>query len=190
MTKPVISIFLLFVLCSVKHHANEEFGDTIDNEKVASLILQRMNEIRVKNGIPELKRNHSLEKAAQDHVNYISKLGTLSHKQPSANKAKARQRVEFYGGKMQGVGENTAYIRVRDPALYKGENGQIDTVSISTYEQAADYMTYAWMNSPHHKENIVYSDYVFTGIKVKYSERHRSLFAVQVFAFPYKNEND
>lgn len=160
--------------------------EQIDTASLEKQLLIELNNIRVKEKLSPLKENAVLKKAAEDQAKYISSIGKLSHRQPRKDKEKTRNRVEYYGGKMQGVGENTAYIKVFETALYKGKNGNIDTVQIKTMKQATDYIIYAWMNSSPHKTNILYPKYSETGLKVVYNKQRKTLFAVQVFAYPYE----
>lgn len=158
----------------------------VDTSTLESLITKELNKVRIEAKLIPLKENQALKKAAEDQAKYISSIGKLSHRQPNKQKEKARNRVVFYGGKMQGIGENTAYIKVFETALYKGKNGQIDTVNISSMDQAVDYIVYAWMNSEHHKTNILYEKFRETGLKVVYNKQLKTLYAVQVFGYPYE----
>lgn len=178
---------LLIIFCLGFKSEEKPFSiDHVDTTSLESLIVKRLNELREKEKLTPLSENVVLKKAAEDQAKYISSIGKLSHRQPNKNKEKARNRVEFYGGKMQGIGENTAFIKVFETALYRGEDGGVDTVNITSINQAADYITYAWMNSESHKTNILYEKYTETGLKVIYNKQHNTLFAVQVFAYPYE----
>ena len=72
--------------------------------------------------------------------------------------------MEHYGGKMQGIRENTAFIGICSRMIYPGRNGTRDTVSITTYEGIAKYMINAWLNSEGHKANLLSPDFEYTGI--------------------------
>lgn len=169
------------------HGAEEPIRiDQLDVKKLENLIQTEINTIRQAQGLQPLQTHEALQKAADDQAKYIAKKGSLSHKQPSAKKAKTRDRVEFYGGKMRGVGENTAFIKLLTPAIFKGEHGKLDTLTISTYEQAAHYIVSSWMNSPPHKANILFESYEFSGLKVAYNKSINRLFAVQVFGLDYE----
>ncbi|MFT5512869.1 MAG: hypothetical protein ACI8SE_001268 [Bacteroidia bacterium] len=180
-----ISVFVLFLICVGSQSGSTFTKDKIDTTALEQLISQKINAIRAKAGQNELADNAVLKMAAEDQAKYISQLGRLSHKQPKKEKAKTRNRVEFYGGKMQGIGENTAYIKIFQTALFRGEKGAIDTVKIESLEKAADYIVYAWMNSPVHKQNILYPKYTVSGVKVEYNKERKALYGVQVFAYPY-----
>ena len=179
----VIALLVCLSFSTSKSTFNEQNVETLQLE---SLLVEQINAVRKESNLNPLKQNAILKKAAEDQAKYISSIGKLSHKQPAKNKAKTRNRVEFYGGKMQGIGENTAFIKVFRTALFKGKGGQIDTVNINTKEQAAEYFVHAWMNSAPHKVNILYPDYKETGLKVVYNKSEKALYAVQVFAYPYK----
>ena len=133
-----------------------------------------------------MKVNKPLQLAARDHAKYIAGINRLSHTQPTKAKERARQRVEYYGGKMQGIGENTAFIGIGSRMIYPGRNGTRDTVSITTYEGIAKYMINAWLNSEGHKANLLNSDFEYTGISAALNADKTKVFAVQVFgqSFP------
>ena len=180
---------IILVICacfSFKTSSTAFEQDNVDTHLIEALIVKRLNVIRANEKLTVLTENTILKKAAEDQANYISSKGMLSHRQPLKNKEKTRNRVEYYGGKMQGIGENTAYLKVFGKALFKGEKGQIDTININTVDRAVDYFVYAWMNSVPHKTNILYPDYRETGLKVVYNKQRKALYGVQVFAYPYK----
>ena len=182
-------LFVLWAVCvcfSFKTSNADFEQDYVDTQQIESLIVKRLNEIRAQKELSVLTENTILKKAADDQARYISNKGSLSHSQPSKAKEKTRNRVEYYGGKMQGIGENTAYLKVFGRALFKGKEGQIDTVNINTVDRAVDYFVHAWMNSVPHKTNILYPDYSETGLKVIYNKQRKALYGVQVFAYPYK----
>lgn len=158
----------------------------LDTAKLESMVLSRINKIRASKGLQELDAHQALKKASEDQVKYITVKGQLLHTQSNPQKAKARDRVEFYGGKMRGVGENVAYIKLFIPAIYKGDQGKLDTLNIKNYQQAADYLVYSWMNSSAHRANILYADYEFTGLSVKFKPSTNTLYAVQVFGLDYE----
>ena len=165
-------------------------GDTINPEKfdhvlLEKLVLNEVNAFREEKGVQPVLPNEKLFLAAEDQANYIAKIGKLSHSQPNAKKAKTRDRVEFYGAKMRGVGENTAYVKLFTNAIYKGEGGGLDTLVIDTYELAAKYLALSWINSPPHNANMQFEHYEFSGLKVVYRANTKSLYAVQVFGFDF-----
>ena len=178
----LISVILLsisFGLVSAQkldHHS-------IDLLKLERELLQEINALRASKSLQQLEKDSSLTLAANDQARYIAKLQRLTHRQPTVEKAKARNRMEYYGGKMRAVGENTAYIKLFQPAIYKAENGRLDTLSIDRYEQARYYFLQAWLNSEAHRTNLLYNQYEYTGLKIVYDRRSKTLYAVQVFGF-------
>ncbi len=181
----LLFVVLCSFLISLKSTDDRIVKGSFDAQRLEVAILNGVNAARIDHGVQTLQTNAILYKAAQDQAIYIAKKESLSHKQPSPEKAKARDRVEFYGGNMRGIGENTAFIKVLTPAIFKGENGKIDTLTITTYAQAAEYMVYAWLNSSAHKTNMLFDLYEYSGLKVVYNEESDALYSVQVFGFDY-----
>lgn len=166
--------------------AFNEGPSTIDTQnfnqaKLEEVLLRQINQERQRNGLGALVVNKPLLMAARDHANFIAAINRLSHIQPTKAKERARQRVEHYGGKMQGLGENTAFIGIGSRMIYQGRNGTRDTVTITTYEGIAEYIINAWLNSNGHKANMLNSEFEYTGISAALNSDKTKVYAVQVF---------
>jgi uncharacterized protein YkwD len=186
MRKQICVTLLFCLLLGFRPKSSSFTPQTLDTNRLELLVLSRINQERIRNNLKSLTTNYILQQAALDQAKYVSGLGKLSHSQPLKEKAKAKDRVKYYGGSMQAVGENIAYIKIFESAVYKGETGTVDTTTISSYEQAADYLVYAWLNSAPHKTNILFPKYTETGVKVVYNAKLKTLFSVQVFAYPFE----
>lgn len=100
-------------------------------------LLRQLNAVRLRNGLPPLRRSRDLTQAAVAHSRSMAKYGYFSH--TSYNGSAFWQRVEQYyrtppGFKVYRVGEN----------LMSGPAGT-----------SAAAVIRAWMNSPPHRENLL-----------------------------------
>jgi hypothetical protein len=119
------------------------------------------NNERLNRGLPVLKQNNLLQKAAELKANDMKKYGYFSHVSPDGKLP--WDWVEQAGYKFETTGENLmADIFVSSEA------------------------TRAWMESPSHRENILNREYTHVGTAVAQGmlEGKETVFAVQVFGSP------
>ena len=100
-------------------------------------LLRQLNAVRLRAGLPALRRSRDLTQAAVAHSRSMAKHGYFSH--TSYNGSLFWQRVEQYYPAPQGV------------AVYRvGENLISAPASIS-----AATVIRSWMQSPPHRENLI-----------------------------------
>lgn len=138
---------------------------------VSSEILRLVNAYRDSIGVRKLKNNSILEAAAQDQADYNNWNNTLSHDQITYNKQTPSERVFYYGGNFNYIGENVAFVSTLLP----------NKKAKSAIELATDLFT-SWMNSPPHKENISRANYYLSGIALSYNKKTNQLYGTQVFS--------
>ncbi len=145
----------------------------------------------IKSGIDNLRKQHDLPYlyndsicylAANDHGQYLMDMENIKHFQIDSVKKTPQNRVEYYGAKGYKTGENIAKIYLHTPFSYQIGVAQPKTMSVSTYEDAADFIVNAWVNSAEHYINILSGNYDVTGIAAIINEDDLSLICVQVFA--------
>ena len=133
----MLVVVALFALPVVNRAEDKEFKLSKDEEAV----LKLTNEVRKKEGLPELKPNALLAKAARDHSANMAKQGKLEHvldeKQPA-------DRVADTGYKRAYVGENIAGGKALKP------KGAFDL----------------WLDSPPHKKNMLSDKFEEIGIGI------------------------
>ena len=106
------------------------------------------NRIRAANGLPLLRTNAKLGRAANGHSADMVSAGYFEHTSPS-------------GSTMVDRILGTGYVR-RDRGWLLGENLEWGTGSLATPRGAVD----AWMNSPSHRANVLKRGYRELGIGV------------------------
>ncbi len=115
------------------------------------LVMDEINALRDRKRMDTLLPDQTLEKAADDHAKYMSENQVLTHAQKSKTKRTPYDRVVFYGGTHNAVGEN---IQVQPIAqMYEDANGKL------TYQKLAKEIAETWKASKEHYENILNPDY-------------------------------
>jgi len=155
-------------------------------EAIEKKIFEYINKIRVRNGLFELKYDEDLAKVAYNYANELYKANKLTHR---LNGTDVGERVgEELGKKYKLVGENLfflekkhSYFDVNPPVLRYSES------------ELAGYCVDGWEKSPSHLENILYENWEYTGIGIKYA--YDKFYVVQIFGIrndEYKEikEND
>lgn len=122
-------------------------------------LLQLTNEARKKEGLPELKVNAKLMKAARDHSANMAKQEKMAHE---LDDKKPADRLKDVGYLFGHLGENVAF-------------GQ------QTPAEAMD----TWMKSDDHRANILGKDYIDIGLGAAKSSKG-TLYWTEVFARPHK----
>jgi len=123
--------------------------DNTNLELVRVALLCLHNQIRVQAGLPTLKDNAKLRKAAVGHSNDMVNDGFFDHTSPNG---------DTFVDRIIGAG----YAK-RNDGWTIGENLAWGTGELSTPQAIMD----AWMNSAGHKANIVKKSYKEVGIAVR-----------------------
>ena len=155
-----------------------------NSELLSRLILKEVNDYRADHSIDALSKESPCILAAKDHCKYILRSGKYDHKQPSENKKYAKQRVRYYNGTYEAVGENLNEILYDQPFRFYGEDFDAYHV-VTTYEEAARLIVYGWTTSRSHKRTMLNNHYHFTGIATGFDRRQNKIYAVQVFGGTY-----
>ena len=154
----------------------QELLDTtsFDVELFNKYVLQEVNKLRIRNKADTLSEDHSLDKASQDHADYMADNNVLSHAQKSKTKNAPMDRVKFYEGSHSAVGENIQLV----PLNYKIEKSK----NRLTYEKLAKELVGNWKKSSGHYQNMINPSY--TGVSHTYQIKDGVLFCVQLLASP------
>ncbi|MCX6360069.1 MAG: CAP domain-containing protein [Armatimonadetes bacterium] len=113
--------------------SNAGTGSAADPDLQADQVVYLTNLERRRAGLPPLKSNPALAKAAMDHARNMAASGFFEHTDPQGRDPSERARAAGYP---EGCGENIAM----------GQRGPADSIA-------------SWMRSPGHKGNILGKDY-------------------------------
>jgi uncharacterized protein YkwD len=115
-----------------------------ETAEIEAQVQQRINEIRLEQGLTDLQQNEKLAEVARRYSQRMAEQEFFSHTSPDGDTP--AQRVQSAGIRYLLVGEN----------LFKSTN----------VPQPVDAAVEGWMESPGHRENILRSEYRETGIGV------------------------
>lgn len=155
--------------------------NNFDVDELNRYVLEEVNKLRKRNRVDTLSEDHSLDRAAQDHADYMSKEEVLSHAQKSKLKNKPYDRVVFYGGTHSAVGENIQLV----PLYQKVDKSK----GRLTYQKLAKELVGNWKKSTGHYKNMINPD--FTGVSHTYAIKDGLLYCCQLLASkPFEEKYD
>jgi uncharacterized protein YkwD len=126
-------------------------------------VVARTNSERARRGLPSLRLDRFLQRAARIQSDEMATLGYFSHTSPVSGHRTVRDRVQAAGlREAVAVGENIAY--------YEGHS----------VNSAASQVVADWMQSPGHRRNILSRGWARIGVAI--AVRGRKTLATQVFA--------
>lgn len=176
-----LSVCLLLLVQVAQVQAQTPINEKkFDAALLQQLILEKVDSVRQAHQKPGFAQDAILQRAAEDHANYLARKQTLSHFQ-DGNKKKhnPQDRVVFFGGKGYLTGENAAEHPVK--VLLRLGKGMTIT-KVEEYEQSALLFVQQWVNSPMHFQNLMKDDYSRTGLAVAFDQKENRIYAVQVFS--------
>lgn len=131
-------------------------------------IFHKINSYRSKKRLAPLHWEPLLQKASDLHNSEMDKYNFFNHNNHRNRKLfSPKDRVSAVGVENVKVGENIALLDI--PAEdYINENNTISATHID--QLAAEFVT-MWRNSKGHNENMLRSEYVYSGISCYFSKR-------------------
>lgn len=162
----------------------------IDPELLNTYILNEVNTLRKKAKVDSITNNQHLLSAASDHAQFMQRKQKITHFQTfNGAKRSPKNRVNFYGGGFDIVGENVLLTHLNLNAAINDDKSE----RISTYEALAAAMVLQWKNSPPHYANMISHEYKHTYTSTAIDE-DGTVYGCQVFGGSeyqdaYANEN-
>lgn len=146
--------------------------NNFDFDELNKYMLEEVNKLRKRNRVDTLVHDSSLDKASQDHADYMAKERVLSHAQKSKLKNKPYDRVVYYGGTHSKVGENIQLVPLYQ--IVSKSKGRL------TYQRLAKDLIANWKKSSGHYKNMMNPD--FTGLSHSHVIKNGKLISCQVLA--------
>lgn len=184
MHKLPIFIFFFLVAASINLIKAQAYSDDVnvvtpDLKKLEWKTFEAVNQIRVKQDLPELVSDSVLYRAAIDHATYLLNEKKISHSQKTKERSTPQARVRLHGGVAYSrIGENIVEIPLGMEWSNKGRKQ-----STVTYQAGGALMADLWRNSPGHYKNIINQNYNCSALAVAYDNNSQRLIAVQVFGY-------
>ena len=120
-------------------------------ELLNQLVMDEVNNIRSRKRLDSLTHDLSLDLASNDHAKYMGDNSVLTHNQKSKQKYSPYDRVVFYGGSHNLVGENVQVVPIAQMMQ--------DSDNKLTYQKLAGDIVDNWKGSKEHYENIINPGY-------------------------------
>ena len=154
-------VLLLGLTWSVGHlRAEGEAGAALERTERVSALLELANAQRATAGLPPLRANSQLMRAAQTQAEQTASARRLEHVLPDARYPRPEDRLDVSGYGWRAWAENIAF----------GQKTPSDAVE-------------AWMQSPGHRKNLLNPRYTELGTGVAIDATGRPYY-VQVFGRP------
>lgn len=180
----LISLFYSFAFSQI--NADTFSINSINYNYVEKLFLLKLNDHRKSIKLRTLQTDSILKLAAKNQANYCETKKELTHSQVTPSLKEPKDRVHHYKGTHATIGENILSVSLTNPIL---ENGK--PVLLNKYSLLADYLFKSWKNSPPHYKNMIYSDFITSGLGFKYDNQKGILYVAQVLGsmpfVPIKN---
>lgn len=152
-------------------------GTSINTDLLGALFLKKLNALREQHGLNTLGTDPFLIDAANDQAAYMNQTGKVGHEQTTKGKEWPVDRVAYYKGTNDRVGENCIQINLHVP--YKDKTGK--TIIVNTYGDAAEALFEGWKHSPPHYRNMITPYYDMQGIGFSYNAKTQQLYSSDVF---------
>jgi uncharacterized protein YkwD len=109
------------------------------------LVLEKINEYRIENGLPELGWCDKTYLASKHHTEYMIKVGDVLHREKN-NTPKPSDRLLLYNVDFNICGENCTSVLLREDYLL-------------TVEEMANHIVQNWKDSPTHNSIMLDNDF-------------------------------
>lgn len=166
--------------------------NAINYKLLDQLFSKKLDELRRSKNLGGLAHDAVLAKAADDQAAYMQLNDTVTHQQKTPKKNGPVDRVVFYNGTHDGVGENCLMTPVGKRVLKNPKNKKdTSTVTYTTYEQVANAFFQMWKNSPGHYKNMIDPRYEVQGLGFSFNAARQEIYVAQVFGIkPYTYDRE
>jgi len=178
-----ICLFILTLHCLTLSAQEKIDPANFKYDRLNQLVWEEVNNMRTRKRADSLIYDKSLDNASNDHAKYMGENDVLTHDQKTRDKKTPLDRVVFYGGTHDQVGENVLVFPIGQ--AFEDSNGKL------TYEKLAKELVEVWKGSKEHYENMLNPDYtvVSYGFYIKDGKLYVcQLMATQPFEEKYKFE--
>ena len=183
-------LFLIIIL-SVNAAFSQNPGTLIELNKFdkalfTSLLITEINKARDSLHLPKITADSTLEQAAQNQVDYILQHESVTHTQQNSELKTLENRVHFFKGTHDKVGEIIDLVMVDKPAsIYKTK----EYIKVKSYEQAAYYFTKNALNTASNNAIITNPAFYLMGVGVAINAGRKAIYLTEVlgtlpFQFP------
>ena len=133
-------VVIIAFLSSFSAYGQQDIIDpnNFNYDLLNQLVADEVNSIRERKRLNPLSLDQSLDEASNDQAKYVGELNLLTHNQKSKLKRTPYDRVVFYGGNHNLVGENLQVVPI--DAMFQSSNCKF------TYQKLAKEKIGVWHN--------------------------------------------
>lgn len=172
-------LFFAAVVCYAQKPSPELNPSSLNFSLLENEFMARLNKLRSDLKADPLVNDPILDKAAADQAGYQRQKRLVTHDQDDKKKKRPEDRVLFYHGTHDQVGENCIAIPLKHSFKPKYSKKPIE---INTYAEAADALFLGWKASPGHYQNMIDPKYDVSGMGFSFDKDSSFLYCTQVFA--------
>jgi uncharacterized protein YkwD len=140
-------------------------AQSIDLQKVSSMIVEQTNQFRAKNDQPPVEVNPSLQEAAKTFARFMAEKDKYGHYADGRTPAERAKAAGY------------EYCVVRENIAYRTDSRELDAKFL------ADHFTQGWIDSPGHRENMLAEYVTETAVAIATTDG-TTHYAVQLFGRP------
>lgn len=177
-----LRVVLHIFLCSISMVlVAQQPGDNINPKKfnaefLEQLIQEKVNELRKEKELHAFATDNILFQAAKDQSDYILKTEKVTHDQSNKKKATPFDRVVFYNGMNNEVGEN-AMQTVLGAKVKAG----LERITLKTYDDVANAFALSWAAAKESPQVLFNVNYYNVGTSVVLDDKTKKIVATQVY---------
>jgi uncharacterized protein YkwD len=161
------SFFAKTATYSVLKLENDKVGFDHQTYEIELIIFEEINKIRLESGLEPLSWDPMLSKLAREHSLDMARYGYFNHTDLFG--LDPTQRAEELGINTKVIVNGKSYDTVGENIGFMPRGIVKDVGVLLTTKDIASGMVFEWMLSEPHKDNILNTEYLSTGIGVAYN---------------------
>ena len=181
-------LFVFLIICSSLIGQSFFSSEQFDEDQLKEELIDSINQKRQDKGLHQLVFDEILDAAAYEQAEYLMKVENFDHKQENSKFKTLTDRVEYFGGRYAGLGENIFSVQTaEDP---KRRSSRKTGNELKSYADVISTAINAWQGKNESRENIYDPDFYNIGMSVLYDSVNKTLGIVAVFgteAYPIRN---
>lgn len=172
--------FILFQCFAKAQHPDDALKiKKINDTYLATLLTEKINEIRMQENQHALKIDAKLTEIAKDQTEYNLKSGKPENTQSNKKKATLSDRIIFFEA-MHGVAaENSTKISLEMNVKIEGEKNRR---SLKSYQELVDFVVNSWLKDKNSKSTIFNISFYSIGTGISVDKKEKAIYINQIFA--------
>ncbi|PKP43770.1 MAG: hypothetical protein CVT95_11805, partial [Bacteroidetes bacterium HGW-Bacteroidetes-12] len=176
----LLLFFILFQSLSKAQESDDALKiKKLNKSYLASLLTEKINELRKKENQHPLKIDTKLTEIAFDQTEYNLKSGKPDFIQTNKKKATLSDRIIFFEALHGNAAENTIKISLEMKVKIEGEKSRR---LLKSYQELVNYIVESWLKDKNSKATIFNTYYYTIGTGISVDKKEKSIYINQIFA--------